>query len=243
MEILQLANNGVHSKVMDHFQQMTPDKLVLDVPCGPGALSHALHGLGYRVEPLDIHPEHLQAPGLKALACDLNKNIPFENNYFDHAICIEGLEHTENPYNAVREITRVLKPGGTLIVTIPNYLNIERRLKFLISGSFSKPVTMQRFKDFYQNDTSGMHNSPITYPLLKFMLESCGLEITKLDKEGVKRNQKFLYPLILLIRLYTALWSRKSRTKYLLDEVNAPIIINGGNNLIVTCRKSDPGQH
>ncbi|MEA3224294.1 MAG: class I SAM-dependent methyltransferase, partial [Thermodesulfobacteriota bacterium] len=144
-EPAQLANKGVHEKVISYFKGFKPGK-VLDIPCGTGALSIVLDKMGYDVTPRDIHPEHMDVPGLKAQFCDMNKEFPFESKIFDYVACVEGIEHTENSYNAIREIARVLKPGGKLVLTTPNYLNIERRLKFLITGSFSKPVTQERFK-------------------------------------------------------------------------------------------------
>jgi SAM-dependent methyltransferase len=168
----------------------------------------------------------------------MNKEFPFESETFDYVACVEGIEHTENSYNAIREIARVLKPGGRLVLTTPNYLNIERRLKFLITGSFSKPVTQERFETFYGKDTSGMHNSPMTYPMLKFMLKSNNLKIHTLGKERTKTRQIFLYPFVLLIRFYALLWTEKERAKYLIDEVNSDTIINGGNNLVILCVKA-----
>jgi len=236
-EPAQLANKGVHEKVMSYFKGFKPGK-VIDIPCGTGALSIVLDKMGYDVTPCDIHPEHMDVPGLKAQFCDMNKEFPFESETFDCVACVEGIEHTENSYNAIREIARVLKPKGRLVLTTPNYLNIERRLKFLVTGSFSKPVTQERFETFYGKDTSGMHNSPMTYPMLKFMLESNNLKILSLEKERTKTRQIFLYPFVLLIRFYTLLWAEKERAKYLIDEVNSDTIINGGNNLVILCVKA-----
>ena len=236
MEPVQLANTGVHEKVLNHFKTFTPGH-VLDLPCGPGALSKALDEMRYKVTAGDIHPEYMNIQGIKAIECNMNSQLPFKDVSFDYVVCVEGIEHTENPYNAIREISRVLKPGGKLVITTPNYLNIERRLKFLFTGSFSKPVTADAFINLYGRDNSSMHNSPMNYPALKLMLESSNLRITSIEKEKTKRKQIFLYPFILLIRMYTRLWSRKQRRKYLIDEVNAEVILNGGNNLIMICVK------
>ena len=161
MEPLQLANKGIHEKVIDHFVRMKRGR-VLDMPCGPGALSRALDDLGFEVAAGDIHPEIMQVSGIQASYADMNAVLPYEDGAFDYVACVEGIEHTENPYNAMRQIARVLTPGGRLVLTTPNYLNIERRLKFLVTGSFSKPVSAERFRDFFQGDTAGMHNSPMT---------------------------------------------------------------------------------
>ena len=79
----------------------------------------------------DIHPGNLDS------------ELPFGDRSFDYVTCLEGLEHIENPQQAMREFARVLKPGGHLIVSVPNILNIEERLKWLLHGytSHFKPIS------------------------------------------------------------------------------------------------------
>lgn len=47
------------------------------------------------------------------------RDIPFPADYFDHVLCTEVLEHAEDPENLINEIHRVLKPGGSLTLTVP----------------------------------------------------------------------------------------------------------------------------
>ncbi|MEM5364795.1 class I SAM-dependent methyltransferase [Paraburkholderia azotifigens] len=47
------------------------------------------------------------------------RKIPFEDAHFDNAICIEVLEHAEDPELLLSEIARVLKSGGPLLLTVP----------------------------------------------------------------------------------------------------------------------------
>jgi len=47
------------------------------------------------------------------------QNLPFDSESFDVVLCVEVLEHVENPVSFIREIVRVLCPGGRLILTIP----------------------------------------------------------------------------------------------------------------------------
>ncbi len=50
--------------------------------------------------------------------CSNNSNL-IENNKFDYLVCTEVLEHTLNPFDAVNEIYRILKPGGLLFLSVP----------------------------------------------------------------------------------------------------------------------------
>jgi SAM-dependent methyltransferase len=52
------------------------------------------------------------------LVCDI-VDIPVSEASFDAVMCVEVLEHLPDPVLALRELTRILKPGGTLIVTAP----------------------------------------------------------------------------------------------------------------------------
>lgn len=51
-----------------------------------------------------------------------NEKLKFEDDEFDVIICLEVFEHLQNPYYALAEIQRVLKPNGKLILSIPNHL-------------------------------------------------------------------------------------------------------------------------
>ena len=47
------------------------------------------------------------------------KNIPFEDDSFSHIFCSEVLEHVEDPLSLIKEMHRVLAPGGKMLVTVP----------------------------------------------------------------------------------------------------------------------------
>lgn len=96
---------------------------LLDAGCGTGWFSRAAAGLGARVTSLDIGPRLLEKVREK---CDSRRvegsllALPFPAASFDFVICTEAIEHTPDPAKAVAELCRVLKPGGTLALTVPN---------------------------------------------------------------------------------------------------------------------------
>ena len=64
--------------------------------------------------------------------CDLHidiENIPYEDNTVDSIICIEVLEHVRNPFKAIEEIYRTLKPGGKVFFTTPFLLGYHGKTK------------------------------------------------------------------------------------------------------------------
>lgn len=231
-----LARTGTHEKIIQFLQNEKRGKL-LDAPAGSGILSKKLNELGFECYCCDINTDGFKAQNIEFRAGNLNANIPFETDYFDYVTCIDGLEHLENPHNAIKEFKRILKKGGKLFISIPNYLNIERRLKFLITGSFTKPVSQEMFKERFNCNTAMMHINLVGYPLLRFMLESNGFCITKLDIDKPKPKMIFLYPLIVLIKLYCWFWPKKAKKRYWLKETLSKDILSGGNTLIVVAGK------
>ena len=233
----RLARSAVHERVLEIMGTL-PRGLLLDVPAGSGLLARRLAALGFEVTCSDINAQDFTTSELAFRQADLASALPFDDASFDYVTCIEGLEHLENPFQAMRELARVLRPGGTLVLSVPNYLNIERRLKFLITGSFTKPVPSDRLKELGPDGVAMLHLSPVGYPQVKLMLELAGLRVDALFRDRAKVKQMLLlWPLVLLIRLYTRLWPRRARKRYLLDELEGPALLTGGNTLIIQARK------
>jgi len=73
------------------------------------------------------------ASGLEAHVIDDAAVLPFPDDSFDLAICIEVLEHLFSPHAATAEIQRVLRPGGVLIASVPNAVYWRLRVN-LVKG-------------------------------------------------------------------------------------------------------------
>jgi len=116
------------------------DYSVLDIGCGDG--QHYGFMLASRVSQyfgLDVSSEALKIAAKQGIKPNLwpgHGRMPFNDNCFDAAICIEVLEHLQNPEHVVSEIHRILKPGGTVIVTVPNIGYFRERL-LLLKGTFN----------------------------------------------------------------------------------------------------------
>lgn len=74
------------------------------------------------------------ALGLEARRIDSEREIPFPDDCFDVVACLEVFEHLVEPHRAASEIRRVLRPGGTLIVTVPNVAYWRFRLDLALFG-------------------------------------------------------------------------------------------------------------
>lgn len=97
----------------------------LDVGCGLGFFSQSLHARGVDVTACDLGPklvEHTRSQvGCEAVIADaLNLEEQFGENQFDIVVSSECIEHTPEPYEAVRQMAAVLKPGGLISLSTPN---------------------------------------------------------------------------------------------------------------------------
>ena len=125
--------------------------------------------MGFEVSCCDVNPTYFSIPELSIDIGDLNQMLPYPEDSFNYVICLDGIEHTENPSNTIREFRRILRAGGKLFLSIPNFLNIERRVRYLFTGGLSKIPSHETIQNVWNSDLSMAHLSPMGYPLLKFV--------------------------------------------------------------------------
>lgn len=161
---------GVHQAILSLLKS-DEKKRILDLGAGEGVLSEKLLSGGYNVTACDGIPEQFKLTEIICQKVDLNKDFPFNNSEFDVVILGDVIEHLENPWHAIRESYRVLKPDGKLIISTPNILSIMARIHFLIHGEFWL---------FYQDKRPFPHITPLSYPLLEKILTTCGFKISRI---------------------------------------------------------------
>lgn len=101
-----------------------PGRRLLDVSCGVGSLPRLAararleaHGVDFSEVALRVACK--EAPEVRWVVAD-GERLPYPEGYFDYVTHIGSLEHYVNPEAGVREVARVLKPGGLSCFLLPN---------------------------------------------------------------------------------------------------------------------------
>jgi SAM-dependent methyltransferase len=225
---------GLHEKIADLIRQEKKSRL-LDIPAGQGELALRADEMGMDVTAADIDESYFRYPLIKFQKADLNGSLPFKDGSFDIVTCIEGAEHLENIYHLFRELARVLKKNGVLIMSTPNILSVFSRVRFLLTGQFD-------FFGGYYADESRLytcHINPVYFPLLKLALKRAGLEIEVITsnrdivKAGNPFLKLFLRGICFLSRKITFL---RIKDKTLAEQITSEAVLRG-EILILKCRR------
>jgi 2-polyprenyl-3-methyl-5-hydroxy-6-metoxy-1,4-benzoquinol methylase len=232
-----MAHEAIYDTVIQVLREI-PRGTLLDVPAGAGALAARLLAAGFDVQCCDLYPELFRLRGIEIRGGDLAGRLPYDDETFAAVVCVEGLEHLENPQHAIREFARLLKRGGHLVVSVPNILNIEERLKWLLFGytSHFKPLSREQLarelKDFADQPEATLHINPIGYSELRYSLEKSGFELAAVHRDRVKSNLWLYWPMVAVIRLLRLLTPASKRRERWSAELQSDEVLLGGNTLI-----------
>jgi SAM-dependent methyltransferase len=102
---------------------LPPRARILDAGCGSGRnmVELAPHGEVTGVELSHTSVERARARHVGEVLEGSMMDMPFDDQHFDLAVTLDVIEHLEDDVGALRELRRVTKPGGALLVTVPAY--------------------------------------------------------------------------------------------------------------------------
>jgi ubiquinone/menaquinone biosynthesis C-methylase UbiE len=130
-------------KTAINFAQIKDDHVLLDIGCNQGHLFKVIRKFNKtcKCSGIDIEPNvvNLNIENCSFKVANVN-HLPFEDNYFDVVFALSTLEHISDIDIAIREIKRVLKPNGSIIVSSPTESWFYRLCRFLIFGVSEKNV-------------------------------------------------------------------------------------------------------
>jgi SAM-dependent methyltransferase len=162
----------------------------LDVGCGEERVSRVLKECGYRVVAIDPVEKLIsaaeQAGSADAYGIAAAADLPVENCSFDLAVAYNVLMEVEDVPGALNEIRRVLRPSGTLVISIVHpfadrgrFAGPEADAPFVLQKSY---FGRERFEGIEERYGLKMHFAGWSQPLESYMaaLENAGLAITSL---------------------------------------------------------------
>lgn len=177
--LLVRAAPGIHGAVAEVLlRRGRPGGAVMDLAAGSGALLARVRDAGFTdLSAVELDWAKFGLEGVAPQSVDLN--TPFASQVdrqFDIVTATEIIEHLESPRAFLREVHRLLKPDGIVIVTTPNIADWVGRLKLLMTGEL-------RFFD-EGNYRFNHHISPITHTQMRLMLTEVGFELLETAHVG-----------------------------------------------------------
>jgi len=111
--------------------------VVVDVGCGIGRFLEYAGDLASDYVGIDVVRHPRLSPDAAFHRADLDReDIPLSDGTADIVVALETIEHLESPRAFCRELTRVLKPGGWLVMSTPNQLSVLSILCLIVRGRF-----------------------------------------------------------------------------------------------------------
>jgi ubiquinone/menaquinone biosynthesis C-methylase UbiE len=178
---LAVANRMIKAADM----AISPHPVILDLGCGTGEGTSRIHAEGMTVIATDLSLEMVRTavrrfPVLRGCVADA-AGLPFASERFDIVQSLGVLEYIGPYEQAVRELRRVLKPGGILVISVPNRQSLFRQLHRL-ERFITAPV--RRLRTHGQGDTEwevGFHHHQWCLAEAVSLLQTSGFNVVDVN--------------------------------------------------------------
>lgn len=213
----QSTNDKVFALVAPHLRA---GARVVDVGAGEGYFSKMV---GDRVaaegrspdsvlSACDLFPEFFRYAGVRCDPINADGTLPYDDASFDVVCSLEVVEHIKDQFAFARELYRVAKPGGVAIVSTPNVLNLNSRVRYLHSG-FTVLFDPLLLSSDDPRHTSG-HINPVPYYYLAYQLRRAGFTSVSAEYDRFKTSARLLLALWgPFVGIAHALFRRRLETK------------------------------
>ena len=125
-EHLAAWDANLYSKYAETLKPSQPGARALDVGCGVGQVVGRLDKSGFEAYGVDISQPNIERANKICPRCQLydGKKLPFADGYFASAGALNVLEHVDEPEAFVRDLVRVVAPGGKVVLSSPNFFRV-----------------------------------------------------------------------------------------------------------------------
>jgi 2-polyprenyl-3-methyl-5-hydroxy-6-metoxy-1,4-benzoquinol methylase/GT2 family glycosyltransferase len=165
-----------HAILLDMTSDLPPSR-ILDLGCSGGYLAEKLRANGHTVVGID----HMDVPGVRGrvdhfVVADLQDGIPDDvGDGYDLVIAGDVVEHLPNPLELLRDIDRVLRPGGQLLLSVPNFSHWYPRIR----------VALGEFGYDRRGILDETHMRFFTRRSLRRLIRAAGFDVLKETATGV----------------------------------------------------------
>jgi 2-polyprenyl-3-methyl-5-hydroxy-6-metoxy-1,4-benzoquinol methylase len=135
-----ISNAVIYSRIQQIIEDLNLDGDVLDFGAGTGRLAAHLASMGRfkSVTAVDLLPSlHDESSTIQWMEADLNDSVDIAGSMFDVVVAAEVIEHLENPRAVAREWLRLLRPGGTLVMSTPNNESWRSVMALIFQGHYA----------------------------------------------------------------------------------------------------------
>lgn len=213
MKILEKEDFFDNVKFKEKYLPYGPDKIriekilnfiegegnkVLDIGCRDGYIGGLIKEKGNVVYGIDNSKEALERAAKRGIIVSLGnveEGLPYENEFFDYIFAGEVIEHIYDTDFFLKEIYRVLKNKGYLVLTTPNLATLGRRILLLIGKnpliepSLSEPNSSGHIRYFIKST-------------LEKLLQKHNFKVIKFISDVVNFNNRGTFYSILLAKLW-----------------------------------------
>lgn len=108
---------------------LSPGARVLDVGCGRGVLLTSFADRGFEIHGIEMCEAAIEGADPRAQIQIVHElaAAKYPDQHFDRVVIWHVLEHLPNPRETMQEIYRILKPGGRVVVAVPNFSSLQSR--------------------------------------------------------------------------------------------------------------------
>jgi len=174
------------NEVLDGFEKFRKNNKMLDVGCGPGLFLIEAKKRGWEVygtEFTDKQLVYLKDKGINTLKGKLTNNS-FEDGLFDVIISSEVIEHINNPVEEMQHFHRLLRKGGLVYITTPNFNALER---YLLKGDY-EIIEYPEHLSYYTPTTINLLLTNNGFEKLK--ITTTGVSIARIKKSLKRKNNE-----------------------------------------------------
>jgi 2-polyprenyl-3-methyl-5-hydroxy-6-metoxy-1,4-benzoquinol methylase len=175
---LGVSNAAIYRMVAAALSRLRASGVLFDVGCGSGRLYEAVGSRFSRYVGVDVIRYDGFPAAAEFVALDLERGaVPLPDGGADVVTAVETIEHLENPRAFLRELVRLTRPGGWVVVTTPNQLSLLSKLTLVFKNQFNA----------FQDGSYPAHLTALLEIDLRRIAAECGLAEVNVTYSGEGR--------------------------------------------------------